>query len=64
MDLIAGDAREIMLAVGMEDWSGLRDPGRFPAYISLGGGMDPSWSGPLRQGGPRGNRGRQAGSVQ
>ena len=43
MDLIAGDAREIILAVGMEDWSGLRDRGRFPAYISLGGGMDPTW---------------------
>lgn len=43
MDLVAGEAREILLAVGMEDWSGLRDRGRFPAYISLGGGMDPSW---------------------
>ncbi|MGD0120950.1 MAG: hypothetical protein ABSC46_00095 [Candidatus Limnocylindrales bacterium] len=43
MDLVAGDAREILLAVGMEDWSGLRDQGRFPAYISLGGGMDPGW---------------------
>jgi hypothetical protein len=43
MDLVAGDAREILLAVGMEDWSGLRDRGRFPAYISLGGGMDPGW---------------------
>lgn len=43
MDLIAGDAREILLAVGMDDWAGLRDRGRFPAYISLGGGMDPEW---------------------
>jgi hypothetical protein len=43
MDLIAGDAREILLAVGMDDWTGLRDRGRFPAYISLGGGMDPEW---------------------
>jgi hypothetical protein len=43
MDLVAGDAREILLAVGMEDWPGLRDRGRFPAYISLGGGMDPGW---------------------
>ena len=43
MDLIAGDAREILLAVGTEDWAGLRDRGRFPAYISLGGGMDPEW---------------------
>jgi hypothetical protein len=43
MDLIAGDAREILLAVGMEDWAGLGDRGRFAAYISLGGGMDPEW---------------------
>ncbi len=43
MDLIAGDAREILLAVGMDDWSGLRDRSRFPAYISLGGGMDQGW---------------------
>lgn len=43
MDLVAGETREILLAVGMDDWAGLRDRGRFPAYISLGGGMDPSW---------------------
>lgn len=43
MDLVAGDAREILLAIGMEDWPGLGDRGRFPAYISLGGGMDPGW---------------------
>ncbi len=43
MDLVAGDAREILLAVGMDDWAGLRDPARFVAYISLGGGMDQTW---------------------
>ena len=43
MDLVAGDAREILLAIGVDDWAGLRDRSRFPAYISLGGGMDPSW---------------------
>jgi hypothetical protein len=43
MDLVAGDAREILLAIGVEDWSGLRDPRRFEAYVSLGGGMDPGW---------------------
>jgi hypothetical protein len=43
MDLIAGDAREILLAIGVDDWAGLRDRSRFPAYVSLGGGMDPSW---------------------
>jgi hypothetical protein len=43
MDLVAGEAREIMLSVGVEDWAGLRDPSRFAAHISLGGGMDPTW---------------------
>ncbi len=43
MDLIAGDAREILLAIGVDDWEGLRDPGRFAAYLPLGGRMDPSW---------------------
>jgi hypothetical protein len=43
MDLIAGDAREILLALSVDDWAGLRDPRRFVAYISLGGGMDPAW---------------------
>lgn len=42
MDLVAGDAREILLALGVDDWAGLRDPRRFVAYISLGGGMDPA----------------------
>jgi hypothetical protein len=43
MDLVAGDAREILLAISVDDWAGLRDRGRFPAYISLGGGMEPKW---------------------
>jgi hypothetical protein len=43
MDLIAGDAREILLAISTEDWQGLRDPGRFAGYLPLGGRMDPSW---------------------
>lgn len=43
MDLVAGEAREILLAIGTDDWAGLHDRGRFPAYISLGGGLDPSW---------------------
>jgi hypothetical protein len=43
MDLIAGDAREILLAIGVDDWAGLRDPHRFVAHISLGGGMDSAW---------------------
>jgi hypothetical protein len=43
MDLIAGDAREILLAIGVEDWMGLADPGRFAAHLPLRGQMDPSW---------------------
>lgn len=43
MDLIAGDAREILLAVAVDDWGGLRDRDRFTAYISLGGRMDATW---------------------
>jgi hypothetical protein len=43
MDLVAGDAREILLAIGVDDWEGLRDRGRFAAYLPLGGRMDPSW---------------------
>jgi hypothetical protein len=43
MDLVAGDAREILLAITVDDWAGLRDRSRFPAYISLGGGMEPKW---------------------
>jgi hypothetical protein len=43
MDLIAGDTREILLAIAVEDWAGIRDRGRFDAHLSLGGGLDPTW---------------------
>jgi hypothetical protein len=43
MDLVAGDAREILLAIGVEDWTGLADPSRFAAHLPLRGRMDPSW---------------------
>jgi hypothetical protein len=43
MDLVAGNAREILLAISVDDWAGLRDPARFVAYVSFGGGMDPAW---------------------
>jgi hypothetical protein len=43
MDLIAGDAREILLALAIDDRDGLRDPGRFEACLSLGGSLDPTW---------------------
>ena len=43
MDLVTGDAPEILLAISVDDWAGLRDTRRFQAHISLGGGMDPAW---------------------
>ena len=43
MDLIAGDGREILLAITVDDWAGLADPSRFDAHLSLGGGLDPTW---------------------
>ena len=43
MDLVAGDAREILLAFTVEDWPGLDDRSRFDAHLSLGGGLDPTW---------------------
>ena len=43
MDLVAGDAREILLAIGANDLAGLDDRRRFPAHVALGGGLDPTW---------------------
>jgi hypothetical protein len=43
MDLIAGEERDILLAIAVDDWAGLRDRDRFNAYLSLGGGLDPTW---------------------
>jgi hypothetical protein len=43
MDLVAGDAREILLAIAVEDWAGFDDRNRFDAHLSLGGGLDPTW---------------------
>ena len=43
MDLVAGESREILLAISLDDWAGLDDPVRFDAHIALGGAMDPTW---------------------
>ncbi len=43
MDLVAGDTREILLAIATDDWEGLRDRVRFPAHLALGAGLDPTW---------------------
>jgi hypothetical protein len=42
MDLVAGDEREILLAISVEDWDGFDDRGRFDAHLSLHG-LDPTW---------------------
>jgi hypothetical protein len=43
MDIVAGESREILLAISVDDWAGLDTPGRFDAHIALGGAMDPTW---------------------
>jgi hypothetical protein len=43
MDLVAGDTREILLALAIDDEAGLGDPARFDAHLALGGGLDPTW---------------------
>jgi hypothetical protein len=43
MDLIAGDTRDILLAIAVDDWEGMRDRVRFPAHLALGAGLDPTW---------------------
>jgi hypothetical protein len=43
MDLVAGNDREILLAISVEDWASFGDRSRFDAHLSLGGGIDPTW---------------------
>ena len=43
MDLVAGDSREILLAVAVDDLVSFGDRTRFPAHLSLGGSVDPTW---------------------
>jgi hypothetical protein len=43
MDLVAGDLKEILLAIGIEDLDGLDDRTRFVAHLALGAGLDPTW---------------------
>jgi hypothetical protein len=43
MDLVAGDPREILLAIAVDDWAAFDDRSRFPAHLALGGGLDPTW---------------------
>jgi hypothetical protein len=43
MDLVAGEPREILLVVAVEDWAALDDRRRFDAHLALGAGLDPTW---------------------
>jgi hypothetical protein len=43
MDLVAGDARDIVLALSVDDTAAFDDPDRFVAHLPLGGGLDPTW---------------------
>ena len=43
MDLIAGDAREILLVLSVDDTGAFADRGRFDAHLPLGPGLDPTW---------------------
>jgi hypothetical protein len=43
MELVAGQVPLILEAIANEDRAALSDGARFPAYLSLSGGMDPTW---------------------
>jgi hypothetical protein len=43
MDLVAGDSREILLAVAVDDLAAFDDTRRFRAHLSFGGAIDPTW---------------------
>jgi len=43
MDLVAGDARDIVLALSIDDVDAFDDPDRFVSHLPLGGGLDPTW---------------------
>jgi hypothetical protein len=43
MDLVAGDARDVVLALSVDDSAAFSDRDRFTAHLPLGGGLDPTW---------------------
>ena len=43
MDLVAGDAPDILLVIGTDDLAAFDDRRRFPAHLALGSGLDPTW---------------------
>src|SRR4051794_14751585 len=43
MELVAGHAQDILVVVGTDERHAFAQPDRFHAYLSLSGGMDPTW---------------------
>jgi hypothetical protein len=43
MELVAGAVPDILDLLESDDRAALADPARFVAYLSLSGGMDPTW---------------------
>ncbi|MEO8273729.1 MAG: hypothetical protein ABI620_06660 [Chloroflexota bacterium] len=43
MDLVAGDSREILLVIAMDELASFDDTERFPAHLTFGGAIDPTW---------------------
>jgi hypothetical protein len=43
MDLVAGDSREILLVIAMDELASFDDRERFPAHLAFGGAIDPTW---------------------
>jgi hypothetical protein len=43
MDLVAGDSREILLVIAMDELASFDDQERFAAHLAFGGAIDPTW---------------------
>ena len=43
MELVAGEAEAILVVISTDNLTALADPRRFPAHLSLGPGLDPTW---------------------
>ena len=43
MELVAGESRDILVAIAVDDRAALADQRRFPAHLAFGGVLDPTW---------------------
>ena len=43
MELVAGDVQQLLIVLGTNDPGDFSDEQRFRAYLSLSGGIDPTW---------------------